>query len=47
MLMRLERVTKTYNMGEVKVEALKESSIEIYMGELLVILGPSGSGRIA
>jgi putative ABC transport system ATP-binding protein len=44
-LMRLEKVRKTYDMGEVKVEALKESSLDIYDGELLIILGPSGSGK--
>lgn len=44
-LMKLDKITKTYDMGEVKVEALKESSLEIYEGEILVILGPSGSGK--
>lgn len=44
-LMKLDRVTKTYIMGEITVEALKETSLEIYEGELLVILGPSGSGK--
>jgi len=44
-LMRLDRISKTYDMGEVKVEALKESSLDIYEGEMLVILGPSGSGK--
>ncbi|MCX5780725.1 MAG: ABC transporter ATP-binding protein [Firmicutes bacterium] len=43
--MKLDRISKTYDMGEVKVEALKESSLDIYAGEMLVILGPSGSGK--
>lgn len=44
-LMRLIDISKTYTMGEVKVEALKSASLKIYAGELLVILGPSGSGK--
>lgn len=44
-LMKLQQVTRTYDMGEIKVEALKETSLEIFSGELLVILGPSGSGK--
>lgn len=44
-LLSLSDISKTYTMGEVKVEALKSTSLEIYRGELLVILGPSGSGK--
>ncbi|NLB89126.1 MAG: ABC transporter ATP-binding protein [Syntrophomonadaceae bacterium] len=44
-ILSLVDVTKTYIMGEVKVEALKKTTLDIYEGELLVILGPSGSGK--
>ncbi len=44
-LIRFDGVSKTYDMGEVKVEALKEASFNVYRGELIVILGPSGSGK--
>lgn len=44
-LLSLNNISKTYDMGEVKVEALKETTFEIYAGELMVILGPSGSGK--
>ena len=32
-------------MGEVQVHALREATIDILVGELLVIVGPSGSGK--
>ncbi len=44
-IMLAKNLTKTYQMGEVKVEALKEASFELYAGELVVVLGPSGSGK--
>lgn len=44
-LMRVNNISKTYIMGEVKVPALHETSLEIFKGEILVILGPSGSGK--
>ena len=40
-----KNVNKVYDMGEVKINALKNTSFEINKGELVVILGPSGAGK--
>ena len=40
-----KNVSKTYQMGEVKIEALNKASFEVEKGELVVILGPSGAGK--
>jgi putative ABC transport system ATP-binding protein len=44
-LLKLEQVSKTYQMDGVKVEALKNISFNVSQGEFLVIMGPSGSGK--
>lgn len=44
-MIRLENVTKWYEMGSVRVTALDNLSLQVGQSEFVVILGPSGSGK--
>jgi putative ABC transport system ATP-binding protein len=44
-VLRIENLSKYYQMGEVRVKALENVSFEVEKGEFIVILGPSGSGK--
>ena len=40
-----QNVGKTYHMGEVEINALRDASFTVEKGELVVIVGPSGAGK--
>jgi putative ABC transport system ATP-binding protein len=41
----VHKVSKIYKMGEVEVHALREIDVDLFEGELAVLLGASGSGK--
>jgi putative ABC transport system ATP-binding protein len=45
LVIRIERITKEYEMGFTTIRALKGVDLKIYRNEYLAIMGPSGSGK--
>lgn len=39
------KIQKSFHTGKVKIDVLKNISVDLYSGELTLILGPSGSGK--
>lgn len=44
-MIKVQNLTKSYQMGEVEVLALKDINLEVTKGEFIVLLGHSGSGK--
>ena len=44
-VIRLDKVSKSYTLGEKKITALKEFSFEVKSGEFVAVMGRSGSGK--
>ena len=42
-VIKMKNVSRTYQMGEEEVHALRGISFEVQQGEFLAIMGPSGS----
>lgn len=44
-MIKIDNITKSYQMGETRVDALKGVSLTIEDGDFVAIMGPSGSGK--
>ncbi len=44
-LIEVRGLNKVFDLGKIKVHALKEMEMDIFRGEYLSIMGPSGSGK--
>ena len=44
-LIKVEHIFKSYNLGDVPLQVLKDVSLTIDNGEFVAIMGPSGSGK--
>lgn len=44
-IIKLEDISKFYQLGEVTVKALKKSNLAMHKGEVALLMGPSGAGK--
>jgi len=44
-LVRLDRISKHFGVGETRVDALRDVSLEVHPRQVVALLGPSGSGK--
>jgi putative ABC transport system ATP-binding protein len=44
-IVTLEKISKSYSMGEISVDALKDVSVALNEGAFISVAGPSGSGK--
>jgi putative ABC transport system ATP-binding protein len=44
-IVEVRALSKVYEMGDVRVDALRSVDLSIYEGEMMVLLGASGSGK--
>ena len=45
LLLKLEQINKSYQLGNDAVQVLFDINLEVYRGDFIAILGPSGSGK--
>ena len=44
-VVRIERLSKHFGQGAIRVDALSDVSLDVYPGEVVGLMGPSGSGK--